>query len=49
MPNGARFRLEIEHCGELDAGGDAELGEDLVHVVFDGARADVELRGDLRV
>src|SRR6195256_1199838 len=41
--------FEIEDCGELDAGGDAEFGEDFVHVVFDGACADVELRGDLGV
>jgi hypothetical protein len=41
--------FEVEDFGELDAGGDAEFGEDFVHVVFDGARADVELRGDLRV
>jgi hypothetical protein len=34
---------------ELIAGGDAELGEDLVQVVFDGARAHEDQGGDLGV
>src|SRR5215471_10287447 len=35
--------------GRLGAGGDAELGEDLVQVIFDGPRADKQLPGDLPV
>src|SRR5262249_3014393 len=34
---------------ELPAGADFELGEDLAQVVLDGARADEQLGGDLRV
>ena len=34
---------------ELIAGADVELGEDLVQVVFDGARAHEQLGGDLGV
>ena len=34
---------------QLPAGADAELGEDLAQVVLDGARADEQLRADLRV
>jgi hypothetical protein len=34
---------------QLDPGPDAELGEDLVQVVVDGARAEEQLRGDLAV
>ena len=38
-----------ERPAELLAGADAELGEDLAQVVLDGARADEQLRADLRV
>jgi hypothetical protein len=34
---------------ELAAGGDSELGDDLGQVVLDGARAEEQLGGDLRV
>src|SRR5262249_58057031 len=34
---------------ELAAGGEIELGEDLAQVVLDGARAEEQLGGDLRV
>src|SRR5580700_3664893 len=38
-----------ERAGELAAGADAELAEDLPEVVGDGGGADEQLRGDLRV
>src|SRR6478735_2875619 len=38
-----------ERAAQLPAGADVELGEDLVQVVLDGARADEQLRADLRV
>ena len=39
----------MERAGELAAGTDTELGEDLPEVVGDGGWADEQLRGDLRV
>src|SRR5580704_6385114 len=44
-----RVRPDGERAGELAAGADAELGEDLPEVVGDGGGADEQLRGDLRV
>src|SRR5258708_25773332 len=38
-----------QDAAELVAGADGELGEDLVQVVLDGARAHEQLGGDLRV
>jgi hypothetical protein len=42
-------RLCGKRAGELVAGADAELGENLPEVVGDGGGADEQLRGDLRV
>ena len=44
-----RVRPNGERAGELAAGADAELGEDLPEMVGDGGRADEQLRTDLRV
>src|SRR5712675_2516388 len=44
-----RVRPDGERAGELAAGADAELGEDLPEVVGDGGGADEQLLGDLRV
>ena len=38
-----------ESCPKLPTRGNAELGEDLAQMPFDGARADEELRADLRI
>ena len=46
---GARRAGRTRARPQLFAGADAELGEDLVQVVLDGARADEQLRADLRV
>src|SRR5215471_19341978 len=46
---GASRLTQQRQPGRLGAGGDAELGEDLVQVVFDGPRADKQLSGDLPV
>src|SRR5215475_7368533 len=47
--DGTSRRIERCQPGQFGAGGDAELGEDLVEVVFDGSRADKQLRGDFPV
>jgi hypothetical protein len=39
----------VQRGFELSAGADVELREDLVQVPFDGARAEEQLRADLRV
>src|SRR5690606_40344277 len=44
-----RLRDAPQRSFELLAGGDVELREDLVQVVLDGTRADVELATDLGV
>ena|SRR5947209_20577722 len=38
-----------EYAGQFGTGADAEFAEDFSQVVFDGVRADEQLRGDLRV
>src|SRR5690242_12585673 len=42
-------RERAQSLAESSTGADAELGEDLAHVPLHRARADVELRRDLRV
>src|SRR5215510_2955531 len=49
LADGTGWRVQWRQPGQLGAGGDAELGEDLVEVVFDGPRADKQLRRDLPV
>jgi len=44
-----RRSVPLEHAVQLAPVGDPELGEDLVQVVLDRARADEEVRADLRV
>src|SRR5215470_10883560 len=47
--DGAGRLAQWRQPGQLGAGGDAELGEDLVQVVLDGPRADEKLSRDLPV
>src|SRR5215475_7820543 len=49
VPPGGYLFVILERPGELCPAGDAELVEDLVQVVLDGAGADEQLAGDLPV